>query len=125
MADKDKAIIDALEYVRHYLPLGKLRAVIEGAYELCNRQRKEIAELKIEIDRRCERIVENLKNANMVEVVRCGECIHNYGFMHQSEDVPYNKNDIVCGFWNTDGLEERNYCCFGERKENENLPRLF
>lgn len=66
------------------------------------------------------KVYDAIDEIDVVEIVRCGECIHNYGLMHQSEDVPYNKNDIVCGFWSTDGLEEHNYCCFGESQaDNE------
>ena len=56
--------------------------------------------------------------ADVVQVVRCRECIQNYGLTQQSEEVPYNKNDIVCCFWNTDGLEADDYCSKGQRKEN-------
>ena len=59
--------------------------------------------LQIEID----------KHMNMVEVVRCKDCIHKV----LTEDGEYNPEDIVCNYWASDGLEDTDYCSYGERRE--------
>jgi hypothetical protein len=51
--------------------------------------------------------------ADVVEVVRCGECIHNYGVKANCE---FNPHDIVCDWWSTDGMDETDFCSRGERR---------
>lgn len=65
---------------------------------------------------RAEDIADTLISKGMLAVVRCGECKHNYGIAHSCE---FNPNDIVCEVWGTDGMDENDYCSYGERS-NEN-----
>ena len=45
-------------------------------------------------------------------IVRCKECRHKV----TTKDGEYNPEDIVCDYWATDGLEETDFCSYGERK---------
>ena len=49
-------------------------------------------------------------------VVRCKDCVHNYGLMHDSEETPYYPDDIVCEYWKSDGLCEYDFCSRGIRR---------
>ena len=44
------------------------------------------------------------------EVVYCKFCKYNYGLAHGGE---FNNNDIVCDYFNTDGLHEDDFCSRG------------
>lgn len=57
--------------------------------------------------------IEAVPAADVVEVVRCGECIHNYGVKANCE---FNPRDIVCDWWSTDGMDETDFCSRGERR---------
>ena len=48
------------------------------------------------------------------EVVRCNECIHNVGIRDNTE---FYDNDIVCDYWESDGLYSTDFCSYGERAE--------
>ena len=50
------------------------------------------------------------------EIVRCRDCRYNYG---NAEGREYNQNDIVCTYFDTDGMDASDYCSYGERR-NEN-----
>ena len=50
------------------------------------------------------------------ELVRCGDCRYNYG---NAEGREYNPNDIVCTYFDTDGMDASDYCSHGERKTAE------
>ena len=50
-----------------------------------------------------------------VPVVRCKDCRYNYG---NAEGREYNPNDIVCTYFDTDGMDANDYCSYGERKED-------
>ena len=56
----------------------------------------------------CHRI----RPKNVEVVVRCKDCKHNV----HTTDGEYNPEDIVCDYWATDGLEETDFCSYGERK---------
>lgn len=45
------------------------------------------------------------------DFVRCKDCKFRYG-----EDSKYNPNDIVCTYWETDGMTEKDFCSQGERR---------
>lgn len=49
-----------------------------------------------------------------VPVVRCKDCKHNYSKEHNKR---YNLEDIVCDYWGTDGLNDDDFCSYGERSE--------
>lgn len=57
--------------------------------------------------------LDEIPAADVVEVVRCGECIHNYGV---KADCEFNPHDIVCDWWSTDGMDETDFCSRGERR---------
>ena len=50
------------------------------------------------------------------EIVRCEDCRYNYG---NAEGREYNPNDIVCTYFETDGMDASDYCSYGERKTAE------
>ena len=49
-------------------------------------------------------------------VVRCKDCRYNYG---NAEGREYNPNDIVCTYFDTDGMDASDYCSYGERRTDE------
>ena len=46
------------------------------------------------------------------EVVRCKDCKYNYGIANNCE---YAKDDIVCCYWESDGLHSDDFCSKGEK----------
>ena len=50
--------------------------------------------------------------ADFVEVVRCKDCKH----CTLTEDGEYNPEDIVCGYFMTDGMNSTDFCSYGERR---------
>ena len=50
------------------------------------------------------------------EIVRCKDCRYNYG---NAEDREYNPNDIVCTYFETDGMDASDYCSYGERVSDD------
>lgn len=79
----------------------------------------EAIDMAIESLQRENRLLKSLETNepiyDMVDVVRCGECKHKV----TTKDGEYNPEDIVCDYWSTDGLEETDYCSYGERKGGE------
>ena len=47
-------------------------------------------------------------------VVRCKDCKYNYSKKHNKR---YNSEDIVCDYFETDGLNDDDFCSYGERSE--------
>lgn len=60
------------------------------------------------------RAIEAVPSADVVPVVRCGACKHNYGLTHCEEWTP---GDVVCDYWMTDGLHFEDFCSKGEKAE--------
>lgn len=58
-------------------------------------------------------IAKDAPTADVVEVVRCGQCKH----CTLTDEGEYNPEDIVCDYFMTDGMQENDYCSYGERKE--------
>ena len=56
-----------------------------------------------------------LPSADAVQVVRCKDCVHKV----VTQNGEYNPEDIVCDYWDTDGLEETDFCSYGERRSDE------
>lgn len=52
--------------------------------------------------------------ADVAEVVRCNECIHNVGIRDNTE---FYDNDIVCDYWESDGLYSTDFCSYGKRAD--------
>ena len=48
------------------------------------------------------------------EIIRCKDCKYNYGLTHNGE---FNPNDIVCAFFDTDGMQCCDFCSYAERRE--------
>ena len=61
-----------------------------------------------------EKIVKAIPSADVVEVVRCRDCIHNVGVR---DGVPFWDEDITCDYWESDGLQGYDYCIQGERSD--------
>ena len=71
---------------------------------------------------KAEDIADTLISEGVVAVVRCKDCIHNYGVAHSCE---FNPHDIVCEYWESDGLDGNDYCSYGERREkNDSVQHL-
>ena len=90
-----------------YINADKLKAFIDaGKYR--NPCEKVFSENDI-ID-----MVNEMPSADVVEVVRCKDCKYNYGIANNCE---YAKDDIVCCYWESDGLHSDDFCSKGERKD--------
>ena len=48
------------------------------------------------------------------ELIRCNDCKYNYGNKYRCD---YNHEDIVCTYWMSDGLTDKDFCSKGERKK--------
>lgn len=54
----------------------------------------------------------NVPTIECVVVVRCKDCKHNYSKKHNKR---YNHKDILCDYLETDGLNDDDFCSYGER----------
>ena len=59
------------------------------------------------------RVLDKQPTADVVEVVRCKDCKH----CALTEEGEYNPEDIVCGYFMTDGMQADDFCSYGERRE--------
>lgn len=62
----------------------------------------------------CKHIARKITNAPSIDIVRCSECKHNVGLTNG-----FWEEDIVCDYWESDGLTTDDYCSYGERKTDE------
>lgn len=46
--------------------------------------------------------------ADVEPIIRCKSCLHKV-----TTNGEYNPEDIVCDYWNTDGLQENDFCAYG------------
>lgn len=53
-----------------------------------------------------------------VQVVRCKDCRYNYA---NAEGREYNPNDIVCTYFDTDGMDASDFCSYGERRSDDDM----
>ena len=60
-------------------------------------------------------VIERQPTIDAVPVVRCKDCKHKV----TTEDGEYNPHDIVCDYWESDGLEETDFCSYGEGRDDE------
>ena len=60
-------------------------------------------------------IIESTADADVVEVVRCKECIHKV----VTKDGEYNPEDIVCNYHMSDGFCEKDFCSYGEKMDGK------
>ena len=63
-----------------------------------------------------EMIINDVPSADVAPVVRCKDCKHNYSKKHNKR---YNHEDIVCDYWETDGMNDDDFCSYGARMEKE------
>lgn len=61
-----------------------------------------------------ESVIDAQPTADLVKVVRCNECIHNVGIRDNTE---FYDNDIVCDYWESDGLYSTDFCSYGKRAD--------
>ena len=65
------------------------------------------------------RSVDRSSTVDAVPVVRCKDCIHNVS--NRITDPlclnDYSGEDIVCDYFETDGMEPDDYCSYAERKK--------
>ena len=55
------------------------------------------------------------KGPNAVPVVRCRECKYcSPGLTREERSIP--DADLVCAYWDSDGLDANDFCSHGERK---------
>lgn len=57
---------------------------------------------------------EKCPTADVVEVVRCKDCIHK----NLTTDGEYDPEDIVCGYHMSDGFREDDFCSYGVRRSD-------
>lgn len=48
-----------------------------------------------------------------MEIVRCVDCKYNYGIANKCE---FNPHDIVCTYFETDGMDANDFCSYAERR---------
>lgn len=53
------------------------------------------------------------RSDDVVEVVRCKDC----KYCTLTKEGEYNPEDIVCGYFMTDGMQANDFCSYGERRE--------
>lgn len=55
------------------------------------------------------------------EIVRCKDCVHWGSTISQDdrEQCASQDVDLVCNYWDTDGLYAEDFCSYGERKETD------
>lgn len=56
--------------------------------------------------------VEQMPAVDAVEVVRCRDCKH----LVLTAEGEHNPCDCVCDYWMSDGLNDNDFCSYGERK---------
>ena len=57
----------------------------------------------------------NFHTVDAVEVVRCRDFKH----LVLTAEGEHNPFDCVCDYWMTDGLNDNDFCSYGERKDGD------
>lgn len=60
-------------------------------------------------------IINQIDTVPAVEVVRCLDCKH----LVLTAEGEHNPFDCVCDYWMTDGLNDNDFCSYGERKDGD------
>ena len=60
--------------------------------------------------------INEISSADVVEVVRCTDCVHNVANWQHDELDETNYDDIVCDYFMTDGINPTDFCSYGERR---------
>ena len=87
-------------------------------YGVCAEQDAMLGENTIDEIKGVEKHCEYFKpKSRFVEVVRCKDCRHRT----LTEEGEFNPEDIVCGYFMTDGMQANDFCSYGENalKERE------
>lgn len=56
-----------------------------------------------------------MHTVDAVEVVRCRDCKH----LVLTAEGEHNPRDCVCDYWMTDGLNDNDFCSYGELKDGD------
>ena len=60
-------------------------------------------------------LIKEQPTVDAVEVIRCKNCKYKV----VTEEDEYNPEDIVCSYWQSDGLTENDFCSQGKENKNE------
>lgn len=72
-------------------------------------------QVEVEVEQIAESIIKQLvETGRVVEVVRCKDC----KFAVLTDDGEYCPEDMVCSYWESDGLTETDYCSYAERRHD-------
>lgn len=80
-------------------------------------------EVVMRIDFASSNGIEVIAHAERVcELVRCKDCKHWGSTISQAdrEQCALKGVDLVCNYWESDGLYSEDFCSYAERKETEN-----
>ena len=61
--------------------------------------------------------IDEASTIDAVPVVRCKDCLH----LVLTPEGEHNPNDCVCNYWMTDGLNDLDFCSYGERRSDADL----
>lgn len=94
--------------------IGKIRAEIEQEYTKFRNRSDMWYERACGLGTALEIIDKYRKNDTHDKT--CVNCFHNYGVRHNTE---FNPEDIVCEYWESDGLTKDDFCSRWKDKEEE------
>lgn len=60
-------------------------------------------------------LIDDAPTVDAVEVVRCRDCKH----LVLTAEGEHNPCDCVCDYWQTDGLNDNDFCSYGERMDGD------
>ena len=61
--------------------------------------------------------IKELPTSDVVEVVRCKDCIFNVENMRKDPLDATDYSDITCSYFMTDGMTENDFCSYGKKVE--------
>ena len=59
---------------------------------------------------------------DFTEICHCSECAYNYALRNSLE---FNEEDIICNYWESDGLTENDFCSQGKKLSSLTREELF
>ena len=71
--------------------------------------------IPMEFDMNISFVLGKIAEVPTIDIVRCKDCKYKV----VTDDGEYNPQDIVCSYWASDGLEEEDFCSYGEQTESE------
>ena len=102
---------EALAEIEYYAGFRGQEAVTKAVDDACILA---VAALREQEDRRWIP-VDAVETVDAVEVVRCRDCKH----LVLTAEGEHNPCDCVCDYWMTDGLNDNDFCSYGERKDGD------